>query len=84
MVRSLGGALIDVGDGRHDPGWPASKLVRRVRADDVPVAPANGWTRVEVGYPPAAELAARAQVTRQRRDGLVLPRPSVRRRDPPP
>ncbi len=78
MVRSLVGALLSVGEGRHDADWPASKLVLRVRADDVAVAPAHGLTLVEVGYPPAGELAARVQVTRRRRDGLVLPRPSQR------
>jgi len=73
MVRSLVGALLAVGDGRHDPSWPASKLALTVRADDVPVAPAHGLTLVEVGYPPADELAARIAVTRRRRDGQVLP-----------
>ena len=40
--------------------WPAAKLALRVRADDVAVAPPHGLTLVEVGYPPDAELAARA------------------------
>jgi tRNA pseudouridine38-40 synthase len=78
MVRSLVGALLAVGDGRCDRAWPASKLALTVRADDVTVAPARGLTLVEVGYPAPAELAARAQLTRRRRDGLVLPRPGRR------
>jgi tRNA pseudouridine38-40 synthase len=78
MVRSLVGALLAVGDGRRDPAWPASKLGLSVRADDVTVAAARGLTLVEVRYPAPAELAARAELTRQRRDGLVLPRPGRR------
>ena len=68
MVRSLVGALIAVGDGRRPVDWPASLLDRDRRADDVPVAAAHGLTLVEVGYPPDAELAARAATTRARRD----------------
>jgi tRNA pseudouridine38-40 synthase len=75
MVRSLVGALLAVGDGRRDPAWPASKLALSARADDITVAAARGLTLIEVRYPAPAELAARAEVTRQRRDGLVLPRP---------
>jgi tRNA pseudouridine38-40 synthase len=68
MVRSLVGALIAVGEGRRPVEWPASLLNHGRRADDVPVAPAHGLTLVEVGYPPDAELAARAAQTRARRD----------------
>jgi tRNA pseudouridine38-40 synthase len=69
MVRSLVGALLQVGDGRRPPEWPATLLGRTQRADEVPVAPAAGLTLVRVDYPPDDELAARAQVTRARRDG---------------
>lgn len=68
MVRSLVGALLAVGDGRRPAEWPASLLQLDRRADDVPVAPAHGLTLVEVGYPADAELAARAELTRARRD----------------
>lgn len=68
MVRSLVGALLAVGDGRHEPQWPASLLSRTERADSVVVAPARGLTLVEVGYPADAELAGRAAATRRRRD----------------
>ena len=64
MVRSLVGALLAVGDGRRPVGWPASLLQRRIRADEVVVAPAAGLTLVGVDYPPDAELAARNAVTR--------------------
>ena len=64
MVRSLVGALLAVGEGRRDPGWPAQLLTRRVRADEVVVAPPGGLTLVRVDYPADAELAARAEQTR--------------------
>jgi len=67
MVRSLVGALLAVGEGRRGAEWPAALLARDRRADDVPVAPPHGLTLVEVGYPPDAELAARAALTRARR-----------------
>ena len=67
MVRSLVGALIAVGQGRRDEDWPASLLARTDRADEVTVAPPHGLTLLAVGYPPDAELAARAAQTRRRR-----------------
>jgi tRNA pseudouridine38-40 synthase len=65
MVRSIVGALLDVGRGRRPVEWPAGLLTRGVRACDVAVAPAHGLTLVGVDYPPDAELAARAAVTRR-------------------
>jgi tRNA pseudouridine38-40 synthase len=65
MVRSLVGALLDVGRGRREPSWPAGLLRRGVRANEVAVAPAHGLTLVAVDYPEDAELAARAQRTRR-------------------
>ena len=70
MVRSLVGALLAVGEGRRPPGWPAAQLARTDRSNEVTVAPAHGLTLVEVGYPPAPELAARATTTRRRRNRL--------------
>jgi tRNA pseudouridine38-40 synthase len=67
MVRSLTGALLAVGEGRRPQQWPASLLDLGSRANDVPVAPPHGLTLMEVGYPPAQELAARAETTRARR-----------------
>jgi tRNA pseudouridine38-40 synthase len=75
MVRSLVGALLAVGEGRRPAGWPAALLARSARADEVTVAPASGLTLVAVDYPPDAELAARATLTRARRsegEGLRL------------
>jgi tRNA pseudouridine38-40 synthase len=67
MVRSLVGALLDVGRGRRAPDWPSVLLQRRERASEVPVAPAHGLTLVGVDYPPTAELATRAEATRRLR-----------------
>ncbi|MDQ4038313.1 MAG: tRNA pseudouridine(38-40) synthase TruA [Actinomycetota bacterium] len=67
MVRSLIGALLAVGDGGRSPDWPASLLRLSTRAGDVQVARPHGLTLVEVGYPPDAQLAARAKVTRELR-----------------
>ena len=68
MVRSLVGALLAVGEGRRPAAWPASLLAGRDRSSAVTVAPAHGLTLVEVGYPADAELAARAETTRRRRE----------------
>jgi tRNA pseudouridine38-40 synthase len=68
MVRSLVGALLEVGDGRRDIGWPATVLAGRDRAAAARVAAPHGLTLEEVRYPPDAELFARTQQTRRRRD----------------
>jgi tRNA pseudouridine38-40 synthase len=70
MVRSLVGALLDVGRGRRGVDFPAELLRRGVRASEVSVAPAHGLTLVAVDYPPAEALAARADVTRRVRVGF--------------
>lgn len=67
MVRSLVGALLTVGDGRRPVDWPAGLLSRKVRADEVTVAPPHGLTLVAVGYPDPGGYAARAGLTRNRR-----------------
>ena len=67
MVRSLVGAMLAVGDGRREPGWPASLLRLRERSSEVTVAPAHGLTLVEVGYPAETEYAERADATRRLR-----------------
>ncbi len=64
MVRSLVGALLAVGEGRREPGWPAALLTRRQRADEVVVAPPGGLTLVRVDYPADDDLAARVLRTR--------------------
>ena len=64
MVRALVGSLIAVGEGRFAVERPAELLAARVRSGAINVAPARGLTLVRVDYPPAAELAARAEETR--------------------
>lgn len=68
MVRSLVGALVDVGRGRRPSAWPASLLTAGARSGEVTVLPPHGLVLEEVGYPPDAELAARATAARARRE----------------
>ena len=72
MVRALVGALIAVGEGRRDPGWPRQLLSAAIRDSAVHVAPPHGLCLAEVRYPPPAQLAARAAATRR-----VRPAPPV-------
>jgi tRNA pseudouridine38-40 synthase len=64
MVRSLVGAMLVVGEGRRAASWPAEVLQAGVRDPLATPASAHGLTLEEVGYPPDAELAARALQTR--------------------
>lgn len=68
MVRSLVGALIAVGEHRFAEGRPAELLAAGERTAQIAVAPARGLTLVRVDYPPDAELASRAAVTRAVRE----------------
>jgi len=68
MVRSLVGALIDVGGGRLAVAEPAAMLAARRRTAAVHTAAACGLTLTGVDYPPDAELSARAAATRALRD----------------
>jgi len=67
MVRALVGALLAVGEGRRPPGWPAEVLAAAVRDPAVRVVAPHGLCLEEVGYPPLAELAARAAEARNLR-----------------
>jgi tRNA pseudouridine38-40 synthase len=68
MVRSIVGALVMIGSGRRDIGWLAEVADNAARNPSVRVMPAHGLTLEEVGYPPDAQLAARAREARSRRD----------------
>ena len=68
MVRSLVGAVLAVGEGRREPDWCAGLLNASCRSSDFATAPARGLTLVGVDYPPDADLAGRAAVTRDLRD----------------
>ncbi|MBC6458557.1 tRNA pseudouridine(38-40) synthase TruA [Actinomadura sp. HBU206391] len=65
MVRALVGALLAVGDGRREVGWPAEVLAARVRDSAVNVAPAHGLSLEEIRYPGDEALGLRAQETRR-------------------
>ncbi len=69
MVRSLVGCLLVVGEGKRPASWAAEVLAAAVRDSRVPVVAAHGLTLEEVGYPPDAELAARASEARAPRGG---------------
>jgi tRNA pseudouridine38-40 synthase len=68
MVRALMGALVAVGEGRHEAAWVSVVLTARVRDPRVKVMPAHGLVLEEVAYPPDDQLAARAEEARQMRD----------------
>lgn len=68
MVRSLVGAAIEVGRGKHEPMWMGEVLKARSRAQAAPIAPAHGLSLEGVDYPPVEQWAARQRVTRARRD----------------
>ena len=68
MVRALVGALVPVGAGERGPEWPEQVLAEGVRDPRVKVMPAHGLTLMEVAYPPAERLAARADLARNRRE----------------
>jgi tRNA pseudouridine38-40 synthase len=65
MVRALVGALLPVGEGTRPAPWPAAVLAAAVRDPSVRVAPPHGLSLEEVSYPPAGELARRAELTRR-------------------
>ena len=68
MVRALVGASIAVGEGKLAAKRVAGILAAQERTNEFNVAPAKGLVLVEVGYPDDAELGARAEQTRARRD----------------
>ncbi|MCW2839967.1 MAG: tRNA pseudouridine(38-40) synthase TruA [Aeromicrobium sp.] len=68
MVRALMGALVAVGEGKHDPAWSGEVLAAATRNARVTVMPPHGLVLEEVVYPDDAGLAARAAESRRRRD----------------
>lgn len=67
MVRSLVGAVKDVGSGRRDLTWLASHDNYSDRSPAVTVVPPHGLILESVEYPDHAEMAIRAEITRRRR-----------------
>jgi len=70
QVRAMVGCVLSVGEGRRPPEWATEVLVARRRNPAVTVAHAHGLTLEEVGYPVDDELAARAEMTRARREAV--------------
>jgi tRNA pseudouridine38-40 synthase len=68
MVRSLVGALVEVGTGRREAAWLADLVDNTTRCGDVPVMPAQGLVLEEVGYPADDLLAARVTQAKARRE----------------
>lgn len=67
MVRALTAACLTVGEGRQDPEWARGLLLADAREPTLRLAPACGLTLTGVTYPRDEDLAARAEVTRDRR-----------------
>ncbi|MDQ1581212.1 MAG: tRNA pseudouridine38-40 synthase [Microbacteriaceae bacterium] len=72
MVRALVGACVAVGEEKLGVDDLAPLRDGRQRTSAFKVMPARGLTLVEVGYPDASSLAARAEQTRALR-GLAYP-----------
>lgn len=68
MVRSLIGALVAVGSGRHGLDWLAGITAAGLRHPTVEVMPAQGLTLEQVSYPPDHLLGQRAQEARTVRE----------------
>ena len=68
MVRSLVGATVAVGDGSLTGEDIVRLRDQRMRTGEFLVMPAKGLVLTEVGYPEDAELTARAEQTRARRE----------------
>lgn len=67
MVRSLVGALVEVGRGNRDLEWAKTLVADPSRGHSVPVAPARGLTMLGVQYPPEDEWGMRARAARKLR-----------------
>ena len=72
MVRALVGATVAVGSGKLEVGDVIALREAVERTAAFKVMPAKGLALTEVGYPPDDELAARAELTRSRRDAASL------------
>lgn len=68
MVRALVGSAIEVGKRELGLDQLHAVLEGARRENDFSVVAARGLTLMEVGYPPDDELAARAELTRARRE----------------
>ena len=64
MVRSLVGALVEVGRGARDEDWMRTLVDNPTRGHGVPVAPARGLTLMGVTYPPEREWSEQSRRAR--------------------
>ncbi len=67
MVRTLVGALVEVGRGQRTPDWARNLVKNPSREWGVPVAPARGLVLEFVEYPPEDLWGTRARQARNRR-----------------
>lgn len=68
MVRSIVGALVEVGRGRRSELWIKQLVDNPGRSQPAPVAPAHGLTMLKVDYASEDQWAKRQEQTRRRRD----------------
>lgn len=68
MVRSIVGALIEVGRGKKESTWPAERLAEQSRDRGVIIAPARGLMLERVDYPADDMLAEQANKARRVRE----------------
>lgn len=73
MVRSIVGALVEVGRGRRPVTWPASRLAEARRDRGVILAPPHGLTLERVDYPEAG-YGLQARAARRMRQHSQAPR----------
>ncbi|PID98634.1 MAG: tRNA pseudouridine(38-40) synthase TruA [Actinomycetales bacterium] len=64
QVRTLMGALIEVGRGVQDIDWPAQRLAEANREGIVIVAPAHPLTLAKVAYPEPEKYGVQAELAR--------------------
>jgi tRNA pseudouridine38-40 synthase len=62
MIRNIVGALVDIGKGRHDPGWMAELLAMRDRRRAPPTFAAAGLYFASVDYGPEWQLPREGRI----------------------
>ncbi|MDO5729809.1 MAG: tRNA pseudouridine(38-40) synthase TruA [Actinomycetaceae bacterium] len=67
MVRSIVGALVDIGLRRKKQDWMERLVAEPSRIGAAPVAPAHGLTLIGIDYPPPADWKRQQQKTRRLR-----------------
>ncbi|MDO5720716.1 MAG: tRNA pseudouridine(38-40) synthase TruA [Actinomycetaceae bacterium] len=71
MVRSMVGAIVEVGRGRRQLSWLCNLLAAPSRTDAAPVAPAHGLTLIGVDYPPPQQWKTQQERTRRVRQPVT-------------